>query len=1143
MIRRLPRSVGLLACLLAALLAPPVAAAQPPAWKLTVTPSATYFVSGHFGVYTIEAENVGGAPTTSAPIVIEDTPPTGLVGEKVAFYASPIGFGENGFLVTHGLCSSPLRCEYPGALGASAPAIAPGERLVMLVYLSVPVDASGSIQDRVTISGGGAAGVEATGLNQAFAEPPFGPLDFTAALSDSSSNPYALAGGHPYQFVSEFNFATYAVVTSQDEAPGEAGWERGDIEPVGDPKNIGASLPPGLIADPQAVPNCSLADFFGEECPPKTIVGDAGYRLFSHLQGYFFQIEPIYNLQPTGAYPGELGIPLSHIPITLITAGLRSGSDYGIDAGSAGVPQAGLSRLRITLWGVPAAEVHDRMRGKECSSSGKLELEAKFVNSAAGIERACENSAEPTQAGVSPTPFLRLPTQCSGSPLPITGSYNSWNAPAEYAKDSTAMSAVEGCNHLTFTPSIAVRPTTNLADAPSGLEFNLHIPQDCWQENAKAAAVEASLCPSDLHEAVVTLPQGLSVNPSSANGLGACSPAQVGLDTPVGQTPAHFSETPSQCPEQAAIGTAEVKTPLLLHPLRGVVYLATPQQNPYESLLAAYIVLEGEGLIIKLPGRIEADPVTGQITGKFLENPQTPFEDFRLNFFSGARGDLRTPAVCGTYETTSSLTPYSAPESGPPAEPRSEFETTAGPGGEGSPCPTSSPSELPNTPTFRAGTESPEAGRFTPFSLRLAREDGSQEFSRIETTLPPGLTGRLAGVAECSDTQLAVAQSREHEGGGAEEQTSPSCPASSEVGTVEVGAGAGPTPLYVQGHVYLAGPYKGAPLSLAIITPAVAGPFDLGDVMVRTALRVDPETARITAVSDPIPHILDGIPLDVRSVTLKMSRQDFTLNPTNCSEFHLVGSETSVLGSVAPLSQRFQVGDCAALPFKPKLSLSLEGSTRHAGHPGLKAVLTYPKGGPYANVASAQVNLPHSEFIDQGNLNKTCTKPVLLAGDCPASSVYGKATAWTPLLEKPLEGPVYLVGGYGYKLPALVAELDGQIRVLLVGKVDSGKNKGIRNTFEAVPDAPVEKFVLEMKGGPKYSLLENSEDLCARPQKAIASFTAQNGDVLDLHPTVANGCGKKHKGHKGHRRGHGKSGHHGAARLQRVLAGRLGGGW
>jgi hypothetical protein len=409
--------------------------------------------------------------------------------------------------------------------------------------------------------------------------------------------------------------------------------------------------------------------------------------------------------------------------------------------------------------------------------------------------------------------------------------------------------------------------------------------------------------------------------------------------------------------------------------------------------------------------------------------------------------------------------------------------------------------------------------------MKLAREDGSQELKGINLTLPPGLTGKLAGIPYCSDAQIAQAQSRNKPQEGATEQAQPSCPRAAEVGTVTIGAGAGPNPYYVQGHAYLAGPYKGAPLSLVIVTPAVAGPFDLGTVVVRAALLVNPETAQITVKSDEIPHILEGIPLDVRSIAVRVDRSNFTVNPTNCEAHSITGSAVAVGGAEAALTNRFQVGECGALPFKPRLELQLKGSTKRIGQPALKAVLTAKPGG--ANIGRAQVNLPGGEFLDQGNLNKTCTKPVLLAGQCPASTVYGHAAAWTPLLDKPLEGNVYLVGGYGFKLPALVAELNGQIKVLLVGKVDSGSNKGIRNTFELVPDAPVSKFVLEMKGGKKYGLLENSENLCKASKvkrRANVLFTGQNGKVTQFKPVVENECGKgkkKHRKHAGH--GHKRS--------------------
>ena len=517
------------------------------------------------------------------------------------------------------------------------------------------------------------------------------------------------------------------------------------------------------------------------------------------------------------------------------------------------------------------------------------------------------------------------------------------------------------------------------------------------------------------------------------------------------------------------------------------------------------------GIFIKLPGRVSPDPTTGQLTTTFGEPghelPQLPFSHFRLHFKEGPRAPLTTPATCGEYTTEAKLYPYARPEE--PLTRTASFKVDGGAGGGA--CAQNS-SRLPSNPSFSAGTLDPRAGSYSPFVLHLSREDGSQQLE-LDQDDPPRRPAREAR----RDPLLLRRPDRP--GAGAHRRR----PGRPRARPAELPAvlrsrdrhgllGRRPEPLYVGGHVYLAGPYKGAPLSLEIVTPAIAGPFDLGAVAVRTALRVDPLTTQITAESDPIPTILHGLPLDVRSISLQMSRPDFTLNPTSCEPKQVTGSATTTLGAVAPLSQYFQASGCRSLAFRPKLALTLKGSTTRTGHPALKAVLTYPKAGAYANIARAQVNLPHSEFIEQANLDKTCTKPVLLEGRCPKRAIYGKAKAWSPLLEKPLEGPVYLVGGFGFKLPALVAELDGQIRVLLAGKVDSGPNGGIRNTFEAIPDAPVERFVLELKGGPKYSLLINSEDLCRKPQKAIARFTAQNGAVSQTKPVIANGCGKGKKG-------------------------------
>jgi hypothetical protein len=884
------------------------------------------------------------------------------------------------------------------------------------------------------------------------------------------------AGSHPYEW-------KLKIEMNQD----------GGGAPEGKLSSLTVALPPGMVANPTALPRCSAAAFEGAQarCPGDSQVGVVHLEIL----GQGAADGAVYNLTPPFGVPGSIGFSAAGYN-SFQEASVRSSTDFGITAGDTTVPTAlSIQSVEETIWGVPAAPVHDTQR--ICFEN---EL---FVH-------GCASGAQPAK------PFFTMPTSC-GPPLKTTVTVESQEGQSdqrtlESEAEGGGLEGLGGCNAETFEPSASFQPTTTEADSPTGLEAKINQPQNEDPEGLSTA---------HLRNVTVTLPEGLVVNPSSANGLDACSESQIGyLGTDA--TGPHFSETPQGCPDASKLGTLEVKSPLLgefddagrvtgPRPLHGSVFLAEPFDNPFGSLVSIYLAIEEEelGLVAKLAGKVIPDPSSGRLTATFEENPQLPLEEIKLRFFEGARAALTTPAACGTYTTSSAMTPWSYPE-GAIARPGDSFTIGASPGG---PC-ASSEGGLPNAPSFEAGTTSLLAGAYSPFVLKLTREDGSQQLRGLNLALPPGMAAKFAGRAECSDAQIAQAEARKSPGEGTLERQSPSCPSGSELGTVTVGAGSG-SPFYVTGRAYLGGPYKGAPFSIVAITPAIAGPFDLGVVVVRSAIYVNEETAQGSVKTDPIPTILQGIPLQVRSIAIKIDNGAFTLNPTSCEAKAVTGEAISPTGSVAHLSNRFQVGGCESLAFKPKLQLSLKGSTKRTGHPALKAVVSYPQGSAYANIARAQVNLPGSEFIDQGNLNKTCTRPVLLAGNCPAASIYGKAKAWTPLFEKPLEGNVYLVGGFGYQLPALVAELNGQIRFLLVGKVDSGPNKGIRNTFETVPDAPVEKFVLEMRGGKKYSLLENSENLCAKPQRATARFTAQNGKVVVLKPKIVNSCtgASKHKRH------------------------------
>jgi hypothetical protein len=590
----------------------------------------------------------------------------------------------------------------------------------------------------------------------------------------------------------------------------------------------------------------------------------------------------------------------------------------------------------------------------------------------------------------------------------------------------------------------------------------------------------------------VAFPLGITVNPSAANGIGACTSQQYGQ---------------AACPESAKIGTLLAKTPLLAEPVEGSIYLAAPHDNPFNSLLALYIIARApsRGILVKQAGVVQADPATGQLTSTFDHLPPIPYSSFEVRLREGPRAPLVSPQLCGEYRTVAGLYPYSSPTS--TVERSVPFAITSG--ANGGVC-ASAEAQLPAKLTLEAGSVSPLAAAYAPFSFRVKRADGEQHISGVTTTLPTGLLARLAGIPYCSDAAIAVAASRAQEGGGTLENASPSCPAASQIGIVNVAAGAGSQPYYAQGKVYLAGPYKGAPLSVEIITPAIAGPFDLGSVAVRTALYVNESTAQVRAVSDPLPTILHGIPLDVRSISLQMDRREFTLNPTNCESKSVTASVTTIAGATANLSNHFAVGGCKGLAFKPSLSLELKGGTKRTQHPALKSVITYPKG-EYASIARAAVTLPASEFIDQAHIGNPCVRPDFAAGKCPKLSVLGRAKAWSPLLDKPLAGKVYFRSNGGERnLPDVVVDLNGQIHVVLVGFVDSQHRKGsdvsrLRTTFAQVPDAPVSKFVLELKGG-KEGLLVNSGNLCKVPNKAIVKFTAQNGKTYDTEPAVTNGC-------------------------------------
>jgi hypothetical protein len=820
---------------------------------------------------------------------------------------------------------------------------------------------------------------------------------------------------------------------------------------------ITLALPPGLIGNPQGFPRCTGQQFginpVSSECPIDSQVGSTNI-LAATGSGAPGPIngEPIYNLVPPEGTVARLGFYALEYP-TIIDIRVDPRT-YSLIATIRGLSSAvELLEAETTLWGVPASPVHDQLR--------ITPEEAHQNNGPAGGR----------EAGLPEAPFLTNPTSC-GVPLSVATTMESYAA--ELSSLGATMPAITGCSKVRFEPTLTVTPTSTEAASATGIDAELTIPQ---VETAKGLGT------SDLKAASVLLPPGMTINPAAGDGLEACTVEQVGFER----------DEDAHCPDGSKLGTVEVDVPALEHTLQGSVYQRTPEPG---NLFRFWLVADELGVHLKLPAEIKPDPVTGQLTTVFngLDslggNPQVPVSDLKLHIFGGPRAPLSTPSTCGTYSTAYTLTPWS----GNPAPTGSTpMQITSGCGKGGF------------SPTLNAGMVNPEAGGYSPFVFELRRQDGEANLSTVTARLPEGLLGKLGTIPLC-------------EGGAA---TSGNCDPASQVGTVNVAAGVGSAPLWIPQPgksptaVYLGGPYKGAPYSLVIKVPAQAGPFDLGTVITRAAVQVDPTTTQVTVAADPLPQILEGVPVSYRNVYVSINRPEFMVNPTNCNGMQITTSLTAINGAAANPAAGFQAANCAALAFAPKLSLKLSGKMKRTGNPALKAVLTYPKQ-KSANIGRVQVVLPDTEFIDNAHINNPCTRVQFAAEQCPAKSVLGKARAWSPLLGRPLEGPVYFRSNGGERtLPDLVADLKGQINVVLVGWIDSVKVKHsertrVRTTFAAVPDAPVSRFVMELSGG-KHGLLENNSNLCKTKLQATVKMGGQNGRTSDFMPAVGRTCKAKKK--------------------------------
>lgn len=867
---------------------------------------------------------------------------------------------------------------------------------------------------------------------------------------------FTQAAGHPNFGITDFTLNT---VPNVPPAEGKIGFPEGFV------KDIVVDTPEGLSVNPEAAPQCTVKQLEETKCPPASQVG-VNYLTVAAASPPCGPVPPgkcanarvalpVYNLVPFNEVPSMVGFQTTFKHEVFIVGSLDPGDQH----------------VTFTISDIdpPGAESPPII-------GSRLVFNGQAGN---GTYLTMPSNCGPGQTS-------KLFVDSHGPPFAV-------ESLSDEESFTTAVGA-SGCDKVPFNPTIAVDTQGGAVDSPEATTVNVGIPFDATEPIAN----------SYLQTAKVVLPEGMSINPSSANGLVACTNEQFQKGT----------DKPIACPAASRIGTVEVQTPSLpADSLTGTVYVAQPEKNgPGASSTGEQFRIfihagsERYGVNVRLVGNITPDPNTGQLTAVVADNPQATFSSFKLRLNGGAKGTLTSPPLCTPSETKTQLTPWSGQAD---AIPTSSFTLTSDPSGGA--CPKTL-GERPFAPSYKVASDSTAAGAYSTFRVNIGRADGQQELKVANVTLPKGLTGKLAGIPYCSEAAMTAAAAAS----GTAEAANPSCPAASQIATTTTAAGSGSGPIKIPGKAYLAGPYKGAPLSMVAITPAVAGPYDLGTVVIRVALNVNPETAQINAVSDPIPNVFGGIKLDIRSIDVNVDRNQFMINPTNCESqaasgvINGGGSDPSnpAAFSSYPVSAPYQVTGCNNLGFKPKLFTKLSGPTKRAKNPKIRAILEARKGD--ANIGRTALTLPHSLFLDQSHIKTVCTRVQLASQTCPTAAVYGHAEAITPLLDNKLKGPVYLVSSKD-KLPNLVADLRGQVNIQLRGVISS-KRGGLKTVFPTAPDVPLKKFILNMQGG-KKSLLVNSTNTCAKKQTAVLNIKGQNGKQVKNNKYGLNmsSCGGKKK--------------------------------
>ncbi len=1060
--------------------APAYAETPAPGWEVIGRAIPTNLPPGGEGAIELWAPNLGAGSGT-AGAVLTDVLPEGLTatGGEIILGGTQECSGAGTKIVT---------CELP---------VQPARLDPVIVWISVSVnaDASGSATDLVSVTGGGElttthASVPLTyGLN----EPLAGFTNFDAWLTNADGTIDTQAGSHPYDL--SIAWATPVTASASNILTGPPGKRKDRRQPAqedsvgGDIRNINVNLPPGIVGDPEAVPQCTRVDFEsgygGEDCPASTMVGVN----VSDVQG-FRPTSQVYNLVPPPGVAAQFGFNFDGTPVFL-DSGPRTGGDNGITTHVGDIPQRSVLFNITTIWGVPAEKSHDLERsGPECQP-----------DPVEGI--GCP-------AGVSEKPFLTLPTSCAAPPefsIEMLGTWVDENF-AVPPRASVLMHNNEGihvgftgCERLQpFSPSIAIAPDTTDADTPAGLVADVKMPQGLNPEG---------FATPNLKDTTVTLPAGIVINPGQATGLQACQASEEALgDEPNGED----DERAPSCPSASRVGEDEVTTPLLPGPLKGDVYVLGQSPPNLQLLMTA----SGYGVNLKLVGNVHLNEQTGQLTTTFENTPDFPFTEFKLAFSGGAQAALATPTACGVYEANVDFTPWSTPFIGEVFE-SSRFQITAGPGGSACQQP------LPFAPTMTAGATTDQAGGYTDFTLLLTRGDGQQRIEKLQFKTPEGLLGMIAKVPLCPEPQAA----------------SGTCSEASQIGHTVAEAGPGPYPFVIPepgappAPIYLTGPYEGAPFGLSIAVPVVAGPFNLGTEVVRGKIEVDPLTAQLTITTTPFPRTVKGIPTDIREIDAVIDRPGFMFNPTDCEPMSFSGTAYSTEGATAPLESHFQMGSCRALTFQPELHVSTPAKVSRTDGTSLNVKIVYPTGNLGANQASSQSNikyvkveLPKQLPSRLTTLQKACKAAIFEANpaNCPPESAVGHATAITPVLPVPVTGPAYFVSNGSAKFPELIVVLQGYgVTVYLHGNTFISKTGITSATFESIPDVPIGSFELDFPQGP-YSALTGNGNLCTSNLQMPSDFVGQNGATLDVNTKISvTGCSavkmttkhtKKHKAGK-----------------------------